>query len=281
MPLDQVDVDKMEEQSEKEMTFFEHLEQLRWHIFRSAIAVSIVAIVVFLAKDFVFNTVIFGPKNPDFATYRFICWFSDTVGLGESLCFGPPDVQLTIVDMGEAFLTHLKVSMILGFVVAFPYIFWEIWTFIKPGLYNEEQKYARGVVAVCSGLFIIGILFGYFVISPFAVTFLLGYEIEGVATESPRLSSFVSNMTMFTVPAGIVFELPVVVYFFSKIGLITPAFMRQYRRQAFVIILVCAAIITPPDIVTQFLIGFPLYVLYEISISISDRVYKQREAELK
>ena len=169
----------------------------------------------------------------------------------------------------------------LGFVLSFPYIFWEIWRFVKPGLYEKEKNVTRGVVLICSGLFLMGILFGYFIISPFAVTFLAGYQIAGIEEATPALSSYINYLIMFTVPAGIIFELPIVVYFLAKIGLVTADFMKRYRKHALVIILMVAAIVTPPDVVTQFLIGIPLFFLYELSIHIAKRVEKQHEKSME
>jgi len=254
-----------------EMTFLEHLEHLRWHIIRALVSVVVFAVIVFLSRDFVFDTIIFGPRNENFPTYRFFCNLIDV------LCV-PPEFTLQAFKVEEKFVTHLKVSIILGIVISFPYIFWELWRFIKPGLYEKEQKVARGVVGVCSALFLTGILFGYYVISPFALTFLTGYELSDIPSQ-PTITSYVNMMAMFTLPAGITFELPMVIYFLSKVGLVTPEFLRKYRRFAVVIILVLAAIITPPDVITQFLIGIPLYVLYEISIIISKRVVANMEKE--
>ena len=276
MALDQVDVDNYDPEATEEMSFMEHLESLRWHLIRSLASVLVFAIIVFMAKDFVFGTVIFGPKYPSFITYQAFCGFSEMIGAGTSMCFSPPDFQFVTPGFGELFTTHLMVSLMIGIVISFPYIFWEIWSFIKPGLYDEEQKAARGSVFICSFLFSLGVLFGYFVISPFAITFLAGYEIEGVKA-MPALSSYVNYMAMFTIPVGIIFELPVVVYFLTKIGFVTPEFLRTYRRHAMIIILILAAIITPPDIITQCLIGMPLFILYEISIRISKRVVAKQE----
>lgn len=281
MPLDQIDVDKMVvPEEEAEMTFLEHLEELRWHIVRSIIAIVVFGIVIFIAKEFVFDYIIFGPKSENFLSYRAMCSFSNWIGMGSQLCLVPPEFAVIATEFGERFVVHIKVSIILGFILSFPYIFWEMWRFIKPGLYEEEQKAARGVVFICSFLFLTGVLFGYYIISPFAVTFLAGYSIADVQSTT-SLSSFVSYMTMFTLPTGLVFELPVIVFFFTKIGLIGPEFLRAYRRHSFILILMLAAMITPPDVVTQFLIGVPLYFLYEISIIISARVEKQRELELQ
>jgi sec-independent protein translocase protein TatC len=280
MALDQVDVDKYEAQQEKEMSFLDHLEELRWHLVRAILSIVIVGTVVFLMKSFVFDTVLFGPRNDDFWSYKAVCNLSDLLGMGDVLCMTPTNFKIIATEFGERFIVHIKVSIMLGFVVAFPYVFYQFWSFIAPGLYEEERKAARGVVFICSSLFIMGILFGYFIISPFAVNFLAGYEIDGVeATTS--LSSYVSYMMMFTVPTGIVFELPVVVYFLAKVGLITAEFMKTYRRHSIVVILVMAALITPPDVVTQFLIGIPLYFLYEVSILIAKRVEKKNELEMR
>ncbi len=279
MPLDQVDVDNIDNDTGT-MGFLDHLEELRWHLIRATVSIFFFATLVFLAKDFVFQTIIFGPKNPEFITYKAICQFSNAVGLGDQLCFYPPDFNFVTPIFGELFISHIKVSIFLGIIISFPYIFWEIWRFIKPGLYPKEKKAARGMVFICSMLFLSGILFGYYVIAPFAVTFLAGYEIEGVKA-TPSLASFINYLTMFTLPVGIVFELPIFVFFFSKVGLITADFMKKYRRHAFILFLIVAAIITPPDLVTQFLIGAPLYFLYEISIFIARRVEKKQAAQEK
>ncbi len=265
------DIIPKESTDEKEMSFLDHLEELRWHIIRSILAVVAVAIVVFLAKEFVFETIIFGPKKDWFPTYQFFCSISDKT------CFKPPKFDLITREMGEQFFVHLKVSIWMGVIIAFPLVFWEFWKFIKPGLYDTERKAASGVVFVCSFLFSSGVLFGYYVIAPFAITFLANYSVGLEAVTSPTLASYVNYLTMFTIPTGVLFELPIVVYFLTKIGLITPQFMRNYRRHAVIIILIMAAIITPPDIVTQFLIGIPVFILYEISILISKRTLKMKQ----
>ncbi len=283
MPLDQIDVDELEHGDEKEMSFFDHLEELRWHLIRSIGAIFVGAILVFLSGSWVFDNVLFWPKNESFPTYRFLCWLSDAVGLGDAACFTPPSFKLTRLHLEEEFMTHLKVAGVLGFVMSFPYIFWEMWRFISPGLKSSERKYTRGIVFICSMLFFLGVAFGYFVICPFAVSFFASYNISDQVTPGIQISSFVNSITMFAVPAGVVFELPVVIYFLSKVGLVTPEGMKQYRRHAFLAILLLSAFITPPDVISQFFIGVPLYGLYEISISISARVLRnaqKRELEL-
>lgn len=255
---------------EAEMSFLDHLEELRWHIIRSLIAIVSVAIVVFLMDDLIFDKIIFGPKKEWFPTYHFFC---DTFG---QMC-APPDFQIIPRELGEIFFTHLKVSFWLGLIVSFPYIFWEFWRFIKPGLYAHERKAIRGIVFICSVLFFTGILFGYYVIAPFGVSFLGSYTVSEEAFNGCSLASYVSYMTMFTIPTGLVFELPILVYFLAKVGLITPEFMAKYRKHSLIVILILAAVITPPDLVTQILIGIPVYFLYEVSIIIAKRVAKNNK----
>lgn len=276
MPLDQ---QHEVERVQGEMSFFEHLAELRKHILRSAAAIGVVAVVCFLNKDFVFNTMIFGPRNPDFFTYRVLCWASDRMGLGDNLCFTPTKFNLITRQLGEVLMQHLYVSFWLGVIGAFPYIFWEFWRFIGPGLYEAERKAVRGVVAICSALFLSGVAFGYFVIAPFSINFLAAYTLEGLEV-SPTLDSYVTYMTMFTLPTGLIFEMPIVAYFLAKVGLVGKASLRAYRRHAIVAIVILAAIITPPDVVSQTLVSIPLLILYEFSIVVVGRVQRQREAEL-
>jgi len=267
--------------TEKEMSFFEHLDELRSHLFRSVLVTFGIATLVFVMGDFIFDKFIYGPKKPDFLSYRFMCWFSNAVGLGDRMCMTPPKFEFDPRVMGETFFVHIKTSIMLGLAAAFPFVFREIWLFVRPGLHEHEAKAASGVVGVASGLFLLGVLFGYFVISPFAVKFLIGYEIGGVVGDTPSLASYVNYLLMFMIPTGILFQLPLVVFYLAKMGLITPEFMRTYRRHAFLFIIVLAAIVTPPDAITQFLIAVPIYGLYEISIGIAERQHKKYQESLK
>lgn len=275
MALDQIDVDDydvddLRKSKVKEMSFLDHLEELRWHLIRAVASILVIAIVIFVMKDFVFSKIVFGPKNADFFTYRFFCSLSDF------LCFSPPDFNIQAFKIEEQFVTHIKVSAILGFVASFPYVFYEIWSFVKPGLYKDEIKAARGIVWICSSLFLLGVLFGYFVIAPFALTFLTSYDLGGTIAQ-PTLTSYVNNMAMYTLPTGIIFELPVIMFMLAKIGLVTSQDLKTYRKVSMVVILIVSAIITPPDVMTLFLVSFPLYGLYEISIFIVRRVEKKAE----
>lgn len=261
---------------EDEMSFLEHLEELRWHIIRALGSIVFFAVLVFLFKDFVFEQVVFAHKKENFLTYRILC------NIADFLCFSPPNFDIVPREFGEKFFTHLKVSFWLGITISIPYIFYELWKFIKPGLYKKEQKAARGMVTICSSLFIFGILFGFFVIAPFAIKFLAGYSLsmdEVLVNDTTSLASYVNYLTMFTVPTGFVFELPVIVYFLSRIGLLTPEFMRKYRKHSIIVILIFAAVITPPEVITQILIGIPIFVLYEISIHVSKRAVKKYQSD--
>ena len=258
---------------EKEMSFLDHLEELRWHIIRSMIAILSVSIVLFIVHKWFFNVVLLGPTHDDFVSYGWICALSEYLGLGKTMCFSPPEFQTIATGFAETFIISIKASFIGGFVLSFPYVFKEIWSFIVPGLYESERKVTRGIIVICSVLFMMGVLFGYFVIAPFAVNFLGGYTIPGVAN-TPTIRSFLTYMVMFTMPAGLIFQLPVVVYFLATLGIVTPEGMRKYRRHSIIGILMLAALLTPPDVVTQFLIGVPLYILYEASILVAIWVYR-------
>ena len=260
-----------------EMSFLDHLEELRWHIVRSVLGIVFFAIFIFVFREWIFEQILFAPKKDDFLTYKVFCSISDR------MCFSPPDLPIKTVTLDEQFLTAIRVSLWLGFVAAFPYVFYQFWSFVKPGLYEKERKAARGMVSVCSLLFITGVLFGYYAISPFAIKFLGSFSVGADISvlNEVSLKSYVGYMSMFTIPAGIIFELPIVVYFLSKVGLVTPEFLKKYRKHSFVFILILAAIITPPDIITQFMIGIPVFFLYEISIWISKRVIKNNELALQ
>jgi len=276
MPLDQQHEHERLKNERGEMSFFDHISELRNHILRSAVAIAVVAVVCFIYKDFIFNTIIFGPRNPDFPTYRILCSASRYFGIGDAMCFTPPQFVLITRQLGEVIMQVMYVSFWLGVIVAFPYIFWEFWRFISPGLHEHERKSVRGVVFVCTFLFLLGVLFGYYIIAPFSINFLAGFTLDGLEV-APTLDSYVTYMTMFTIPTGLIFQMPIAAYFFARMGLIGTAFLREYRRHAIVVILIIAAIITPPDIVSQTLVAIPLLLLYEVSILVVAFVQRQRE----
>lgn len=263
--------------SNGEMSFLGHLEALRWHLFRSVVVVMILALVLFFFKEFLFDVVLLAPKNPDFLTYRLLCAASRKLSLGDDLCVTVIPFSLISTEISAQFTTHMWVAFIAGVVVAFPYIIWELWRFIKPALTVKEVSFARGIVFYTSFLFLTGVLFGYYVITPMTVNFLGSYQVSAQVSNTITLDSFISIVTTMTLISGVVFELPIVVYFLTKIGLITAQFMRTYRRHAVVVILIVAAVITPTsDATTLVMVALPLYFLYEISIFVSAYVNRKK-----
>lgn len=264
-----------------EMSFLQHLEILRWHLVRSTVAILLGASVAFISKSILFDVIIFGPKQPDFVTYRLFCELTEWLTGTGLMCLTEMPFQILNTKMAGQFSTHIWVSLIAGFILAFPYVIWEIWRFIKPGLHDSEKKYSRGVLFFASILFILGVLFGYYLISPLSIQFLGTYTVSSDVTNLIDLNSYITTVSTVTLATGLIFELPIIVYFLAKIGLLTPEWMRTYRKHAFVVILILSAIITPPDISSQVLVCLPIIGLYEISIKICARVVKNQQKELK
>jgi sec-independent protein translocase protein TatC len=260
-----------------EMSFLDHLEVFRWHLIRSAIVIFLFSVLAFIFKNIIFDLVLLAPMDPQFLTYRVLCDISRFLQMGEALCIQESPFSLMNISMSGQFATHIKVSLFSGFIISFPYVFWEFWRFIKPALHNNEANIARGIVFFSSSLFLIGILFGYYVVAPLSVNFLGSYQVSQTVANQISLTSFISTVTTVSLANGIIFELPVLVYFLTKIGLLTPDFMRVYRKHAMVLTLVLSAIITPPDITSQILVSFPLVLLYELGIKISSRVIKNQK----
>ncbi len=270
----------MNEEQRGEMTFLEHLEELRWHIIRSVLAIVILSILAFILKRIIFDVILLGPSKNDFFTNRVLCRLSDILNL-PGLCLNVTPLQLQNTAVAGQFLAHIKISLVAGLVFSFPYIFYEFWRFIMPALYQHELKSARGAVFYTTFLFLLGVVFGYFLITPFSINFLYNYHVSEIVKNIPTLASYNSLVMSIILASGILFELPIVIYFLSKIGLVTPAFLRSYRKHAIVVILLLAGIITPtPDMFTQLLVGLPMLLLYEIGIMLSRRVEKKRNAEL-
>jgi sec-independent protein translocase protein TatC len=265
--------------TEAEMSFWEHLEELRSHIFRSMAAILVFAIAAFIAKKYVFDYVILAPKSENFITNRLLCKLGDLVSV-QSLCIGKLNLTIQNISMSGQFMTHMYVSIVAGLIIAAPYVIWELWRFIMPALKTKEKKYSRGAVLVSSLLFILGVLFAYFLILPLTINFLGTYQVSQDVANQINLNSYISTVVSVTLAVGIVFELPILVFFLTKVGIVTPAFLRKNRKYMLVIVLVVSAIITPPDIFSQILVSIPLLGLYELSIAISERVYRRRQSEL-
>ena len=260
-----------------EMTFLQHLEELRWHIIRSLVAIVIGAIVAFMFKDIIFDHIILAPNNPDFITNRLLCRLADMVNV-PLLCINQNPVELISIKLTGQFTTHITISLVAGLILAFPYVFREFWSFFRPALYEKERKYARGAVTMASLLFLAGIIFGYFIIAPLSINFLGTYRVSDLVTNQINITSYIGSVTSVALASGITFELPIVVFFLARIGVLTPEFMRKYRRHAIVVVLVVAAVITPPDVFSLILVSIPLLILYEVSIFLAARVVRQREA---
>lgn len=269
---------KKEKKHPNEMSFLDHLEELRWHLIRSTIAIVSIAIVAFIFKEFLFDVIIFGPSYPEFISYDILCKVSQVFGL-EKGCITEGDMEFVLQSrkVSGQFSVAIWTSITAGFVIGFPYLLYEFWKFISPGLYTNERKSSKGFIVIASLLFFVGVLFGYFVIVPLSINFLSNFSISETVENQFDIESFISIVRSSVLAGGIIFELPIIVYFLSKIGLVTPAFMRKNRKFALVIVLILSAVITPPDIPTQVIVSVPIIILYEVSIHIS-RIVEKREA---
>jgi sec-independent protein translocase protein TatC len=266
-----------------EMSFFDHLEVLRWHLVRSAVAIVIFTALSFTYYDVIFDQIIMGPKNPEFWTYRMMCIIGAKFNLGPEFCIKDIPFNIINTDMAGQFTLQLNSSLLIGIILGFPYLLYEVWRFVKPGLTDLERTSASGFVFYATLLFITGILFGYYIIAPLSVNFLANYRISEIIQNQITIDSYLSSVATLTLGSGIVFELPILIFILSKMGLMTPKFMRSSRRYSTVIILIIAAIVTPtPDLLTMLTVSLPLFLLYEVSIVISGRVEKKRKkAELE
>lgn len=262
-----------------EMSFLDHLEELRWHIIRSVVLIAVFAVVAFVMKDFIFNEIIFKPKMPEFWSNRMMAKLGEYVG-SDALNINSKPLKLVSLKMADQFMLHFMVAIVLGLILAAPFIFFEIWRFIKPALYDKEKKHASGAVFFTSLLFMTGILFGYFIIVPLSIDFLTTYSVSPEVENQINMRSYIGTVTSITFASGFIFLLPIFSFFLSKVGILTPQFMKNYRRHAYVVMFLVSAIITPPDIFSQIMVAIPLLFLYEISITISKIVVKKREKRL-
>lgn len=282
MSLDQ-DFEREEDEDGdgKEMSFISHLEELRWHVIRAGASILVFAIIAFVYIQEIYHYVIVAPSRPDFWTYRMLCKLSEVTGY-DDLCVKALNFKLQVIGMGDAFTMSMTSSVIAGLVFAFPYAFWEIWRFIEPGLRPSEKRSARGAVFYVTALFFSGVLFGYYVVSPLAINFLANYTLDPSIINEFSLASYISLVSTLTLACGVAFQLPIVVFVLSKIGVLTPSFMKEYRKHSMIVILIVAAVITPsPDIYSQVLVAIPLFLLYELSIMVSAKVEREKLEEEK
>ncbi len=259
---------------EKKMSFGDHLEDFRSHLIRGISAVIFIAIISFLFKDFLFNDIILLPRQPEFFTNRVFCYLGRILDL--NICINQFDFDIINIKLAGQFKSHIIISIIAGVVIAFPYLVWEIWKFIKPALRQTEIKNVNGLLFAVSILFSIGVLFGYYMIVPLSINFLSTYSISEQVVNQINFQSYFSILTSITLATGIIFELPIIIYFLTKIGIVNPSFLRTYRKHAIVLFVLLSAIITPPDVFSQVLVTIPLMFLYEFSIKISKRVVKNK-----
>ncbi len=274
MPLDQEPIE------EQEMSFLDHLEQLRWHVVRSLIAIVFFMIFAFVNIEWIFTNILFAPGRVDFPTFIWLCKLGNWLGSPEAFCVKEIPFKVQSRLMTGQFTMSITASFVIGLVIAFPYVVWECWRFIRPGLYSKERKSSRGAVASVSFLFLLGVSFGYFVMSPLMISFLANYTISDMIVNEFDITSYVGTIVTVVLGSGLLFQLPVVIYFLTKIGIVTPTFLRTYRKHAIVIILILGAIVTPSaDPLSQALISLPLYLLYEISILISGSVMRAKQKQ--
>jgi sec-independent protein translocase protein TatC len=265
-----------------EMSFIDHLEALRWHLIRAVIAILIGAIVVFIFVKEIVNDVLMAPAHDNFITYKWLCASGHFFGLGNTLCLAGVKVSFISTAMTGQFISSFTIAFVGGFVIAFPYVFWEFWRFVRPALTKNELKRTRGVIFWVSFLFFLGVAFGYYVLTPFMVNFYFSYSLSPLIEIKPTFSDYLENLIWTTVGIGVLFQMPLLVALLTKIGIISSRFLKKYRRHAFVIILTAAAIITPStDPFSLMLVTIPLYALYEASIAVASRIDKRKEKEAK
>ena len=274
MPLDQVDDEP------GEMSFLDHLEELRWHLIRSLTAIFVFAIAAFVSKGIIFGEIILGPSKPSFWTYKMLCNLSEILSSG-TLCINELPFIIQSRQMTGQFSMHITSSFVIGLICAFPYAFWEIWRFVKPGLYDKERKAATGATFYVSLLFFVGVFFGYFVVTPISINFLSNYQIDPSILNEFDIISYVSTVTTLVLACALLFQLPIVVYFATKAGLVSSSLLKTYRKHSIIVILLLSAVLTPPDPFSQVLIAIPLGLLYQLSILIAVKLEKkEREQQL-
>jgi len=275
MPLDQVDIEKQD----KNMTFLEHVEELRWHILRSLLAIFIGSVVAFIYGKWLFNNVIFGPIDTNFPLYRWLCELGNMIYSDDRLCVEEFKFTTQNLTLSGQLMYHIVTALVFGFIASFPYLLWELWRFIKPALKPRERRYTTGFVLVTSMLFTIGILFGYYILTPLSINFLANYEVSEQISNQFTLKSYVSFVTTLTLASGLIFELPLLIYILARLGVVSGTFLKKYRKHAIIIILILASVITPPDIMSQVLLSIPIYFLYEIGIIIAHRIERRHDRE--
>jgi len=264
--------------SPDEMSFLDHLEELRWHLIRSVLAVVIIGSVAFIFSGFVFDVIIFGPKQMDFPTYKFFCKVATFMGFESDFCADELPFTIQSRTMGGQFSADIWTAIWAGFIVGFPYVLYELWKFISPGLHPNEKRHSKGFIFIASALFFLGVLFGYYVVAPLSINFLGTYQVSEIVLNEFDLASYIGAVRTSVIACGVLFELPIIIFFLTKVGIVTPEILKKYRKIALVMVLILAAVITPPDVTSQIIVAVPVIVLYQVSIYIS-KVVLRREAK--
>ena len=272
---------KKNNEERAEMSFIEHLEVLRGHLFRSALAIAAGAIVFIVYNTFFVREVLMGPTHADFPTYKWLCKVGHAIGLGDNMCMKDIGLKMQSTSVSGQFSMYFTLIFVGGIIVAFPYIFWEFWRFIKPALTKKELSKTRGVIFWVSFLFFLGITFGYFIIAPYTVNFFANFQLDDNIENRWTITSYIDTLVPLILGTGLAFQLPLVMFFLAKVGLMSPEFLRRNRKYAIVIILILAGIITPPDVISQIICTIPLMLLYEISIWLTAKVQKEKALEEK
>jgi sec-independent protein translocase protein TatC len=264
-----------------EMSFLDHLEDLRWHLIKATSAIMIVATLAFIFSRSIFKLIIFAPLEMDFPTYKMLCKAAQFINVDTTFCGDTLPMILQNRTMAGQFSADIWTSIYAGFIISFPYVIYQLWKFISPGMHINERQHSRGFIFVCSFLFFLGVLFGYYIVTPLSINFLANYSISEVVDNQIDISSYIGLVRSAAIASGLVFELPIIIYFLTKIGLVTPEFLKKYRKYALVIVLVLSAIITPPDIASQVIVAIPILILYQVSIYISKVVVRNQKRKEK
>jgi sec-independent protein translocase protein TatC len=271
----------MAKKNVNEMSFLDHLEELRWHLIRIVIAIVVIGGIAFISSRFIFDEIIFAPLDMTFPTYDFLCKTANFIAIETTFCNDEIPLILQNRTMAGQFSADIWTAILGGFILTFPYIIFELWRFISPAMHSNERKHSRGFIIISSILFFIGVLFGYYIICPLSINFLANYTISAKVDNQIDISSYIGLVRASVLASGLIFELPIIIYFLTKVGLVTPEFLRKYRKYALVIVLILSAIITPPDIASQIIVAIPILVLYQVSIYISKLVIRSQRKKAK
>ena len=271
----------MAKKNVNDMSFLDHLEDLRWHLIRATLSIVVVGTAAFIFSRKIFELIIFAPIDMSFPTYKYLCQAGQLIGVDTTFCNEEMPMIIQSRTMAGQFSADIWTSILAGFIISFPYVIYQLWKFISPGLHEKERRYSKGFIFISSFLFFLGVLFGYYIVCPLSINFLANYSISTVVDNQIDIGSYIALVRSACLASGLVFELPIIIYFLTKVGLVTPEFLKKYRKYALVIVLILSAIITPPDIASQIIVAIPIIILYQISIFISKVVVRnqKRKAE--